>query len=144
MNRISNFQYFLNIAHEVSKRGTCARRQVGCVLTDANHHILATAYNALPHLYSHCNEAGCGGENFNSGEGLYICQAAHAENLALIRCSDIYKIHFTYLTVSPCESCTRLLLDTGCKHIIFSEQYAHNEKTKNLWESYNRKWSHIQ
>ncbi len=42
-------EYFLDIAHAVSRRATCHRAQVGVVVVDTDHTILATGYNgALP------------------------------------------------------------------------------------------------
>ena len=38
-------------------------------------------------------------------------------------CSDISKIHHCYVTCSPCITCVKMLLNTGCKEIHFSESY---------------------
>ena len=54
MSRLSNDEYFLEIANTVSQRGTCARRKVGCVLVDSANHIVATGYNGVPSGFIHC------------------------------------------------------------------------------------------
>lgn len=141
MSRPDNNEYFLTIAQAVSLRATCARRQVGCVLVNKNHHIIATAYNSVPAGMRHCIDIPCPGAHYPSGEGLEHCMAQHAETLALIRCRDIYDIHTCYVTSSPCLGCTRRLIDTSCERIVFRSPYPHPE-AKDLWLSKGRWWIH--
>lgn len=141
MSRPDNDEYFLNIAQVVASRSTCARRAVGCVLVDENNHIIATAYNSVPKDMRHCIDIPCPGAGYKSGEGLEHCQAEHAEALALIRCPNIYRIHKCYVLTSPCIHCTRKLIDTSCKTIVFREPYPHTE-ARDLWLSYGRWWLH--
>lgn len=140
--RPDNDEYFLDIALAVSRRATCARRAVGCVLINVHSHIIATAYNSVPKGVRHCIDVPCPGAAFRSGEGLHECLAQHAETLALIRCRDIYQIHRCYVTTAPCLECTRRLLDTSCTAIIFREPYAHPQAEK-LWRSFGRAWNHM-
>ena len=140
--RISNDEYFLNIAKAVSLRATCGRRSVGCVLTDINHRIISTGYNSVPSGYPHCpDEEPCPGAIDKSGD-TSRCIAKHAEDIAIAKCSDIFSIHTCYVTVSPCLSCVRRLIDTSCKRIVFNNEYPDKE-AKILWESYNRKWEEV-
>jgi len=137
--RPSNDQYFLDIALAVSKRATCGRRQVGCVLTDINHRIISTAYNSVASQYPHCpDESPCPGARDKSGNSSR-CIANHAEALALIKCPDIYKIYTCYVTASPCPDCVRKLIDTGCKRIVYAEEYT-NTEGRILWESRGLVW----
>ncbi len=134
-------EYFLNIAVAVSKRSTCIRRSVGCVLVDKHHKILATGYNGVASNQAHCNVAkqfmkyptkhmeemypnACIAANKASGDDLDNCQAIHAEQNALLQCPDVTKIHTVYCTVEPCITCTKLLLGTGAKDVIFKENYS--------------------
>lgn len=126
-------EYFLKIAEDVSLRGTCARRRVGCVLTDFRHNILSTGYNGnargLPHCYLHP----CSGANFKSGTGLDQCDAIHAEQNAIATCRNVFEIETCYTTVSPCNSCVKLLMGTSCERLVFLEEYPQPE-AKELWE----------
>lgn len=143
-------QWGLMLAQLTSQRATCLRRQVGCVLVNARGHVLATGYNGVPAGRPHCNEVtgrspnpayghACQGANAPSGQALDTCQAIHAEQNALLQCRDVYAIHTAYVTTSPCITCTKLLLNTSCERIIFSDEYPHAE-AKLLWELAGRLW----
>ena len=121
-SRIDVDQYYLEIAYLIASRGTCRRRRVGCVLTDEKNRILATGYNGVERKVNHC-ESECPGLGKKSGEDLNLCRAIHAEQNALTQCSNTDAIHSCYTTVSPCDSCIKLLLSTGCQVIIYPEEY---------------------
>lgn len=54
--RPSKDQMWLNICKELAKQTTCIRKGVGCVLLDANGHVLSTGYNGVAAGLPHCNE----------------------------------------------------------------------------------------
>lgn len=54
--RISRDEWGLRLAEVTALRGTCLRRQVGCVLVDYGGRVLATGYNGVPRGMPHCNE----------------------------------------------------------------------------------------
>ena len=138
-NRPDVDSWYLDMCNVVKRRGTCIRREVGCILTDKNGYILSTGYNSVPTGMPHCIDKPCAGAACKSGEGLNLCCASHAEEVALIKCQDIHKIDTCYCTASPCELCIRRLLSTSCKRIVFIEEYPHT-KSKELWESVGREW----
>ena len=115
----------LTIATVISQRSTCARRMVGCVLTDDMNRILAVGHNGVPPGVRHCITTPCPGATQPSGKGLDLCEASHAEANALLFCSDLSKVHRVYCTVSPCLACVKLLLMTQAKEIIFEKEYPH-------------------
>lgn len=141
MTRLGTDDYFIGIAKLVARRATCFRRQVGCVLVSEENHVLATGYNGVAKGQPHCTDNPCPGAHCASGTGLHLCQAIHAEQNALLQCSDIGKISTAYVTASPCIQCLRLLLNTGCHRIVFSEEYPHPE-SKDLWIEDGRQWVH--
>lgn len=134
-------EYFLTMASLVSTMGTCSRRQVGCVLVNSKFHVLATGYNGVPRGHTHCTDKPCAGTGFKSGEGLDKCQAVHAEQNALLQCHDVEEIHTAFVTVSPCIHCVKLLLNTSCRRIVFSENYPHGESAE-IWMNSGREWFH--
>lgn len=126
-----------------SRMSTCGRRHVGCVLVDAAGHQLASGYNGAAAGTIHCTEVPCPGRDLPSGTGLEKCEAIHAEQNALIRCPDSTRIHTAYVTTSPCLHCVKMLMNTACLRIVFSERYAHDEEAAELWErGHGRVWVH--
>ena len=149
----------------VATRATCLRRSVGCVLVNKIGHVLATGYNGVATGVPHCNEpnkykaykdfggvvveAGtypnkCEGVNAAPGESLDKCGAIHAEQNALLQCRNVQEIYACYCTDSPCVTCTKLLMNTSCRRIVFSRAYAHNDPSRKLWrQNQDRSWIHI-
>jgi dCMP deaminase len=141
--RIDPDRYFLGMALLVAQRGTCIRRQVGCVLVDSRNHVLATGYNGVASGMPHCIEFPCGGQHFESGEGLEACEAIHAEQNALLQCRDVWRIDTCYATVTPCIHCVKLLLNTSCQRIVASAEYPNTSKARIMWLRANRSWEVI-
>lgn len=150
--RPSTQEYFLSMAKLVASRGTCYRRQVGCVLVDGRNRVLATGYNGVPSGVPHCNHRNpeaqlgtvafpqlCKGALAPSGTMLSDCQAVHAEANALISCRHPEDVEVAYCTASPCYQCVGYLLNTNCRSIVFSELYPHPE-SKDRWVSQGRLW----
>jgi dCMP deaminase len=153
MTRPTRDQWAMEIAEATSKRSTCCRRYVGCVLVNARGHMLSTGYNGVAAGMPHCNEPAvstgvtyypnaCPGSQSPSGTNLDGCHALHAEQNALLQCSDIYQIDTAYVTTAPCVTCTKLLMNTSCKEIIFKEDYPQSEQSNALWKSAGRVWRH--
>ena len=131
--------YFLAMAKLVSTRGTCARRRVGCVLVDKYGLVLATGYNGNGRGQGHCIDKPCEGAKYKSGEGLEKCEAIHAEQNAILQCKNTEHIEKAYITLSPCVTCVKLLLNTSCKEIVYLEDYV-NKDAERIWKNANRLW----
>lgn len=161
--RHSRDEWGIQLAQVTAQRATCLRRSVGCVLVNARGHVLATGYNGVASGLPHCNEAmlvgadyedwgngvmspkrvvdsyphACSGAQSPSGTNLEGCQAIHSEQNALLQCQDVYEIHTCYVTTSPCVTCVKLLMNTSCQRIVFSEEYPQPE-AKELWLRRNK------
>jgi dCMP deaminase len=138
-SRPSRDAYFAELTRVVAQRATCARRAVGCVLINAEGHILATGYNGVCRGTEHCIDKPCPGAHQPSGQGLHLCEAIHAEQNALLQCRNINEIHTAFVTASPCISCMRLLVNTGVCRIVFLEEYPHDE-SRRLAQMLNISW----
>jgi len=148
------------LAVVTAERATCLRRKVGAVLLNSRGHVLSTGYNGVAAGQNHCNEYvgntdsdinvikvgnhphACSGAHSASGTNLDGCQAIHAEQNALLQCRDVYSIDTAYVTASPCMTCTKLLLNTSCRRIVFLEEYPHSA-AQELWESSGREWTKL-
>ena len=117
MTRAPLDEVMLSIACLLSARATCVKRQVGCVLTDARGRILSTGYNGVPAGFPHCTDRPCRGADQPTGSD--TCQAVHAEMNAVADCHDITKIHTCYVSVLPCNNCTKTLLNTGMQALVY-------------------------
>lgn len=141
MSRPDWATYWLMIARVVSMRATCARRRVGCVLTDRHQQVLATGYNGPASKLPHCIDQPCSGARLPSGTGLDLCEAIHAEQNALLQHrGPVQEIENVYCTTSPCIHCTKLLLATSAKRVYFLERYVNDGHS--LWTAAGREWVH--
>lgn len=123
--RPSKDEYFLRMAELVATRSTCLRRHVGAVAVSARGFVLATGYNGVPAGEPHCNEGHpCAGAGAPPGTQLDDCEASHAEVNALMQCHDVAAIDTLYLTTTPCASCSKLIVATGCRRVVAREIYA--------------------
>jgi dCMP deaminase len=141
-DRISRDEWGLRLAEATGSRGTCRRRWVGAVLTDAAGVVLSTGYNGTPRGWDHCTDVPCGGEGFASGAGLDECEAIHAEVNAVVSCPDPARIHTVYLTVSPCVPCVKMLLATRARRIVYRYGYP-APRAEELWLRAGREWKEL-
>ena len=106
----------LKVARTLAMRGTCMKKQVGCVAINNKGHIISSGYNGQARGKVHCTvEAPC--EAYT--DQTQSCRAIHAEMNMLMRCSDIDDIETVYITEKPCEKCTLSIQNTACKRIVF-------------------------
>lgn len=129
---------FLRMALFLSTMGTCSRRQVGAIATNDKHHIVSSGYNGNASGLSHCIDKPCKGVFYESGKGLEICEAIHAEQNMLMQCQDVSRITNVYVTTPPCLHCVKLLLNTSCSCIHTIGNY--DERSKTLWLDNGRQW----
>lgn len=119
--------YFLEVAHLVSKRATCLRRNVGAVLVK-DKKILATGYNGAPSGLAHCFDTGCLREKLKipSGQRHELCRGLHAEQNVLLQAA-LYGISTKqstlYITNQPCVICAKMLINAGIAEIVISDGY---------------------
>lgn len=138
-NRPNWDEYFLEIANVVKKRSTCLRRQVGAVIVKENR-ILTTGYNGVPPKIEHCSTKGCLRQKLNipSGEKHELCRALHAEQNAIIQAAKngvSIEGATIYVTHQPCIICTKLIMASGIKRVVYSGEYPDELSLEMLNES---------
>jgi dCMP deaminase len=137
--RISWDEYFMQIAHLVSQRSTCLRRNVGAVIVK-DRRMLATGYNGSPRGLAHCLETGCVRDKLKipSGQRHELCRGLHAEQNAIIQAS-LYGISVKdsaiYVTNQPCIICAKMLINAGVTEIVISEGYPDEMSAQMLKEA---------
>jgi len=127
MDRISRDEYYMNIAIDVSKRGTCSRRQIGSVVVNGDE-IKSTGYNGNPRGLPHCDEIGCvrDEQNIPSGERSEVCTGVHAEQNALLQAGKGAEGATLYATIVPCNTCAKMIINAGIKRVVYLDDYPEN------------------
>lgn len=112
-------QYFIGIALLSAHRSKDPNTSVGACIVSQDNKILSVGYNGMPH--------GCSDDEFpweRSGDDLetkylYVC---HAELNALLNYTGTdLKGSKVYTTLFPCNECTKALIQSGVKEVIYME-----------------------
>jgi len=129
----------MDIARLVARRSTCLRRQVGAVVVKEKN-ILATGYNGTPTGITHCSVVGCLRQRLDvpSGERHELCRGLHAEQNAIIQAAK-HGVNIAeatlYSTHSPCIICSKMIINSGIRRIVYLEGYPDALATEMLAES---------
>lgn len=120
-------EYFMNIVDLVKDRSTCIRRQVGALIVN-DKRILSSGYNGAPAGCRHCEETGCLREQLHvpSGERHELCRASHAEQNAIVQAAKhgvSIEGSTIYVTAQPCVICSKLIINSGIKKVMYCGNY---------------------
>lgn len=118
-------KYFIDLLPGIAARSTCLRRQIGAIIT-VDDAIVATGYNGAPFGFDHCQVCYKDMQNIASGQGQNECYACHSEMNAIANCAaegKSCKGGTIYISVSPCAYCTKLIIQSKIKRIVFNELY---------------------
>lgn len=116
MERITRDEQYMRISDVIALRGSCQRKQVGCVIVREGR-IVSTGYNG-PLENEHCQfycdvNKPCELAIHAEANAIYF-SAAHG--ISLDGCT-------LYCNFSPCEKCTEAIIQSGIKRVIFREHY---------------------
>ena len=101
MYRIPRAVHFMNLAVEHAKRSTCARLNVGCLVSYSKD-IVTLTHNGPPRGQPHCTGRMC------PGPGGTCERSTHAEMNALLKIQELLPTSFSldlFVTHSPCPTC---------------------------------------
>lgn len=135
--RPSKDEYYLAIAKETAKRGTCLRREFGAVIV-SNDQIISTGYCGAPRGVPNCSDLRkCYREerNIPAGEHYELCRSVHAEMNAIIHAARSDMINGTiYISgrdhtrpndptifAMPCKLCKRMIINAGIKRVVTTD-----------------------
>lgn len=117
---------FMAEARLWSMRSTCPRAKVGCVLVSPDNYVLATGYNGAPSGAAHCLDIGCKEDSYG-----HCARSVHAELNAIAQAAKRgTALHWgiAYLTLKPCLTCVKALIQVGISKIIWETDYPTNSK----------------
>lgn len=107
---------YLKMAKEWSKLSYCKRKQVGALIVK-NKTIISDGYNGTP----------SGFENICEDESGYTkWYVLHAEANAILKVASSTqscKGGTLYITMSPCQGCSKLIHQAGIKRLVYHQAY---------------------
>lgn len=121
-----NDRNFVNIAHEIASASKCVSKQVGAVIVKDGR-ILSTGYNGTPSGYVNCSEH-WHDEYTKEHHEWSKTYEIHAEMNAIIwaaRKGISIEDATIYVTLEPCSECSKNLIASGIKRIVYDKPYEH-------------------
>ena len=108
------FEVYMRMAEELAKRSTCARLQVGTVITDAQlQNVVAIGYNGNARGFANrCDSTEAG-----------KCGCIHSEMNALVKSPGQMSGKVAFITASPCVMCAKLMVQANVTHVFYREEY---------------------
>ena len=94
----------------------CTRRKVGALVVN-NNMIISDGYNGTPTGFENV----C--EDENNVSKPYVLHAEANAITKLARSSNSSDGATLYVTASPCIECAKLIIQSGIKRVIYTEQY---------------------
>ena len=133
---------FMEMAEVVATWTSCARegRAIGAVIVK-DKRILTTGYNGAPSGILSCRDKGeCMRDKLGveSGTRQELCYAVHAEQNAIAQAAKLgvsVDGATIYVTHQPCTICTRIIINSGIKRIIYKHSYPDEFSVKLLKEA---------
>lgn len=132
MTRRDKVNYYLDIAEQVSMRGTCIRRHFGAVIVKDDE-VISTGYAGAPRGRKNCTDLKhCIREEKQvpRGERYELCRSVHAEANAIISAprkdmigSSLYLVGIdmsdgSYVeNASSCSMCKRQVINAGIQSV---------------------------
>ena len=107
---------YLRLAERWAKLSQCNRKQVGAIIVK-DEIIISDGFNGTPAGFDNCCE---------NDEGLTHWYVLHAEANAILKVAkstNNCKGATLYLTHSPCRDCSKLVLQSGIKRVVYKEAY---------------------
>ena len=112
---------YMTMAIAVSSLSHCKRSQVGAIL-EKQGNVIGMGYNGTPSGMDNCCE-----EWHESGMQIVTKPTVlHAEMNAIIKAAktgNSVQDSTLYVTLSPCIDCSKYILQSGIKRVVYLEQY---------------------
>ena len=120
--------YFMEVAHVISKRATCDRGRSGCVIA-RDRQLLVTGYVGSPVGMAHCDDVGHQMKQVVHEEGQvtsHCVRTVHAEQNALCQAAKLGVAvdgATLYCRMTPCRVCAMLIINCGIKRVVCERKY---------------------
>lgn len=107
---------YLKMALEWAKLSHCERKQVGALIVK-DRMIISDGFNGTPSGFNNC----CEDEN-----GVTKWEVLHAEANAILKVASSTQSASgatLYITLSPCQQCSKLIHQAGITRVVYSKEY---------------------
>ena len=133
-NRIDKTNYYLDIAETVGERGTCLRKDYGCIIVK-NDEVISTGYAGAPRGRKNCIDLDvcCKKKTYPELRhgGYDACRSVHAEQNAIISAARKDMINSTMYLVGKrkysdeyeegamcCQTCRKMIINAVIEKVI--------------------------
>lgn len=111
---------YMRMAKTWSENSYCQRRQVGALIVKENM-IISDGYNGTPSGFeNHC-------EDDNNVSKPYVLHAEANAITKVARSHNSSEGATLYVTTSPCMECSKLIIQSGIKRVVYEEEYRIND-----------------
>lgn len=107
---------YLKMALTWAELSHCSRKKVGAIIVKDDA-IISDGYNGTPSGFDNC----C--ENDNGETHWYVLHAEANAILKVAKSTNNCSGATLYLTHSPCKDCSKLILQSGIKRLVFRDKY---------------------
>lgn len=128
-------EYFSKMVDAVAQRATCDRGRAGCVIVK-DKQILVTGYVGSPKGLPHCDDVGHLLKKVIHEDGRvtqHCVRTVHAEQNAITQAArrGIALDGATlYVRMTPCRTCTMLIINTGIERVVCQKKYHAAEESE--------------
>ncbi|MBP1675590.1 MAG: CMP/dCMP deaminase zinc-binding protein [Bacteroidetes bacterium] len=109
-------QRYMRMARIWAENSYCERRKVGALLVK-NQMIISDGYNGTPSGF----ENKC--EDENNVSKAYVLHAEANAITKVARSNNSSDGATLYVTASPCIECSKLIIQSGIKRVVYGEKY---------------------
>ena len=121
---------YMAMADDFGQLSHAVRAKVGCVIVSDKGQIISQGYNGTPSGRDNsCEYVGEDGELHTKAEVL------HAESNAITKCAKWGSTTdgaTMYVTLSPCLECSKLIIQSGIRRVVYKNLYRNGEGLKLL------------
>jgi len=111
---------YLRMASVWSENSYCNRRKVGALIVK-DKMIISDGYNGTPEGFENVCEDDAGDTKD------YVLHADANAITKVAKSSNSSQGATLYVTTSPCIECSKLIIQSGIKRVVFSEKYRHTD-----------------
>lgn len=126
---------YLEMARIWGQNSYCKRRQVGALIVKGRM-IISDGFNGTPEGFENV----CEDEDYRTKP--YVLHAEANAITKVAKSNNSSENSTLYVTCSPCMECSKLIIQSGIKRVVFSEKYT-NEDGLRLLERANIEIVHI-